>query len=84
METTKNISVTEQTQNDHFHMNWLTGDEWRIYERDQSKFTDDATTSNLWFYFFFRVTHTYLFMYSETCLNRTLKKTESCINQTII
>ena len=42
METTKHGSVTEQSWNNGVsYMNWHTGDEWRVTERDQLWATDD-------------------------------------------
>jgi hypothetical protein len=45
METTEYSSVTKQTRNDSFYMDWLKGDEWKIYECDQLLVSGDAYTS---------------------------------------
>ena len=44
METTVYRSVTEQTGNFNFQINWLVGDEWRVSEHGQHWDVDDGLT----------------------------------------
>lgn len=44
METTEYRSVTEQTGNFNFQINWLVGDEWKVSEHGQHWDVDDGLT----------------------------------------